>query len=250
MINAIIVDDEEHCVSRLSGLLQQHCSTSVRILDSFDSVDKAIAGSMRLQPDLVFLDMQIHNKTGFDLLKEVEEVNFDVIFTTAYEKYAVQAFKFSAIDYLLKPVDADELKNAVERLQQRMLKYETATKIDMLFNNMKTVHAPSKRIGIHTVSGITYVTVGDIVRCESDINYTTIYLKDNKKMVVAKTLKEFDDLLSEYNFFRVHNSHLINLALVKNYHKGKGGFVTMMDGTDVDVSTRRKEELIQKLSGM
>jgi two-component system, LytTR family, response regulator len=129
-------------------------------------------------------------------------------------------------------------------------KLETAKKIDMLFNNMKNIHAGSKRIGINTVSGTNYVTVGDIIRCESDINYTTIYLKENKKIVVAKTLKEFDDLLSEYNFFRVHNSHLINLALVKHYHKGKGGFVTMMDGSDIDVSTRRKDELIQKLGGM
>lgn len=250
MINAIIVDDEEHCVSRLSGLLHEHCGNSVRIMESFDTVEKAVAGSMRLQPDLVFLDMQIHNKTGFDLLKEVDEVNFDVIFTTAYEKYAVQAFKFSAVDYLLKPIDADELKSAVERLKERLSKLETAKKIDMLFNNMKSVHSGSKRIGINTVSGTNYVTVGDIIRCESDINYTTIYLKENKKIVVAKTLKEFDELLSEYNFFRVHNSHLINLALVKHYHKGKGGYVTMIDGSDVDVSTRRKEELIQKLGEM
>jgi len=250
MINAIIVDDEEHCVSRLTGLLEQHCGSSVRILDSFNTVEHAVAGSIRLQPDLVFLDMQIHNKTGFDLLREINEVNFDVIFTTAYEKYAVQAFKFSAVDYLLKPIDADELKNAVERMQVRISKLETAKKIDMLFNNMKAVNSGSKRIGINTVSGTTYVSVGDIIRCESDINYTTIYLKENKKMVVAKTLKEFDELLSEYNFFRIHNSHLINLTLVKQYHKGKGGYVTMIDGTDVDVSTRRKDELIQKLSNL
>lgn len=250
MINAIIVDDETHCVNRLSGLLQEHCKSSVRILDSFDTVDKAIDGSMRLHPDLVFLDMQIHDKTGFDLLKSLDEINFDVIFTTAYEKYAVQAFKFSAIDYLLKPIDGIELKNAIDKLQERLSTLETAKKIDMLFNNMKATRGAQKRIGVHTINGITYVAVSDIIRCESDINYTTIYLKDQKKMVVAKTLKEFDDLLSEYNFFRVHNSHLINLTLVRHYYKGTGGYIVMDDGSEIAVSTRRKEELLQKLSSL
>lgn len=250
MINAIIVDDETHCVNRLSGLLQEHCKSSVHILDSFDTVDKAIDGSMRLQPDLVFLDMQIHDKTGFDLLKSLDEINFDVIFTTAYEKYAVQAFKFSAIDYLLKPIDGIELKNAIDKLQERLSTLETAKKIDMLFNNMKATRGAQKRIGVHTITGITYVPVSDIIRCESDINYTTIYLKDQKKMVVAKTLKEFDDLLSEYNFFRVHNSHLINLTLVRHYYKGTGGYIVMDDGSEIAVSTRRKEELLQKLSSL
>ncbi|MFT3947349.1 MAG: LytTR family DNA-binding domain-containing protein [Agriterribacter sp.] len=249
MINAIIVDDERHCVDRLSGLLNDHCRSSVRILDSYNTIETAIEGSLRLQPDLIFLDMQIHDRTGFDLLKGIDEINFDVIFTTAYEKYAVQAFKFSAIDYLLKPVDAEELKNAVEKMQQRLSKIETAKKIDNLLDNMKAMNTASKRIGIHTVSGISYVTVGDIIRCESDINYTTIFLKNNKKMVVAKTLKEFEELLTEYNFFRVHNSHLVNLSLVRNYHKGKGGYITMEDGSNIDVSTRRKEELLKKLGG-
>lgn len=248
MINAIIVDDEAHCVSRLSGLLQEHCKSSVRILDSFDTVDKAIDGSLRLRPDLVFLDMQIHNKTGFDLLKSFDEIKFDVIFTTAYEKYAVQAFKFSAIDYLLKPIDGTELKNAIDKLQERLSTLETAKKIDMLFNNMKATQGAQKRIGVHTINGITYIAVSDIIRCESDINYTTIYLKDHKKMVVAKTLKEFDELLSEYNFFRVHNSHLVNLSLVKHYHKGKGGYIVMEDGSEIAVSTRRKDDLLQRLS--
>lgn len=248
MINAIIVDDEAHCVNRLSGLLEEHCKTSVRILDTFDTVDKAIDGSLRLRPDLVFLDMQIHNKTGFDMLKSFDEINFDVIFTTAYEKYAVQAFKFSAIDYLLKPIDGTELKNAVDKLQERLSTLETAKKIDMLFNNMKTTQGAHKRIGVHTINGITYLAVNDILRCESDINYTTIYLRDHKKMVVAKTLKEFDELLSVYNFFRIHNSHLINLSFVKQYYKGKGGYIVMEDGTEIAVSTRRKDELLQRLS--
>lgn len=248
MINAIIVDDEEHCVNRLSGLIRQHCGSSVNLLDSFNNVEEAVLGSIDLQPDLLFLDMQIHDKTGFDFLKQVNDINFDVIFTTAYEKYAVQAFKFSAIDYLLKPVDGDELRNAVTRLEERMHKTETAKKIDALFNNMKATQSATKRIGIPTVNGITYVSVGDIIRCHSDINYTTFFLLDNKKITVAKTLKEFEEMLSDYNFFRVHNSHLVNLALVKSYHKGKGGYIIMQDNSEIEVSTRRKEDLLKKLS--
>ncbi|HRQ50846.1 MAG TPA: LytTR family DNA-binding domain-containing protein, partial [Agriterribacter sp.] len=182
-------------------------------------------------------------------LKQVGEINFDVIFTTAYEKYAVQAFKFSAIDYLLKPVDADELKQAVAKLEQRLSKNEMSKKVDALFDNMKNMQTASKRIGIPTVGGITYVAVGDIIRCHSQINYTVFYLKDNQKITVAKTLKEFEEMLSDHNFYRVHNSHLINLAYVKKYHRGKGGYLTMADNTEIEVSIRRKDELLKKLSG-
>lgn len=249
MINAIIVDDEQHCVNRLSGLLNDFCADSVNILDCFNTVDDAVSGSLMLQPDLVFLDMQIHDKTGFDLLKQVNDIHFDVIFTTAYEKYAVQAFKFSAIDYLLKPVDADELRQAVEKLEKRMMKDEMARKIDALFDNMKTTQTAFKRIGIPTVTGINYIPVGDIVRCKSEINYTTFFLKDHTKITVAKTLKEYEDILSDYNFFRVHNSHLVNLSFVKNYHKGKGGYLVMTDNAEIEVSIRRKDELLKRLSG-
>lgn len=248
MINAIIVDDEQHCINRLNGLLHEHCGSSVRVLKSFNTVEAALAGSKQLQPDLVFLDMQIHDKTGFDLLNQINDINFDVIFTTAYEKYAVQAFKFSAVDYLLKPIDADELKQALDRLEARMSKIETARKIDALFSNMKATSAGTKRIGIHTVSGITYVPVSDIIRCESAINYTTVFMKDNRKLTVAKTLKEFEDMLADYNFFRVHNSHLVNLAFIKQYHKGKGGYISMSDHSEIEVSTRRKDDLLKKLS--
>lgn len=250
MINAIIVDDERHCITRLDGLLNKQHGSVVRVLDSFQTVDEAIAGCMRLQPSLVFLDVQIHDKTGFDFLHSFNEINFEVIFTTAYEKYAVQAFKFSAVDYLLKPVDEDELTGAITRLQERVSKNEMAKKIDALFDNMKASQTNVKRIGIHTVSGITYIPVSDIIRCQSEVNYTTLFLKDNKKITVAKTLKEFDEMLSDYDFFRVHNSHLVNLAFVKNYHKGKGGYISMTDNSEIDVSTRRKDDLLKKLSDL
>jgi two-component system LytT family response regulator len=170
-----------------------------------------------------------------------------VIFTTAHEKYAVQAFKFSAVDYLLKPVDADDLKQAINKLQQKISKEEVSKKFDVLFYNLKNIQSTSKRITVPTIKGFEFLQVHDIVRCQSDINYTIIFLKGKQKITVAKTLKEFEELLIDHNFFRVHNSHLINLSYIKSYNKGKGGTVTMTDSSEVEVSTRRKDGFLKRL---
>jgi two-component system LytT family response regulator len=172
------------------------------------------------------------------------------VFTTAFEKYAVQAFKFSAIDYLLKPVDPDDLQHAIGKLQEKLSKQEMSAKLEILFHNLKTMEGASKRISVPTLHGLEFLQVRDIVRCESDVNYTNIFLKDRQKITVAKTLKEFEELLTDYNFFRVHNSHLINLTHIKKYNKGTGGYVTMADNSEVEVSTRRKEEFLARIAGM
>lgn len=193
------------------------------------------------------MDVQLDEGTGFDLLKKLEDIKFDIIFTTAWEKYAIQAFKFSALDYLLKPVDADDLKQAISRLVEKNPKIDTTQKLETLLGNF---YGSGKRICVPVVNGLVVLKVEDIVRCESAINYTTLFLKDKQKLTVAKILKEFEEMLVDYNFFRVHNSHLINLAYVKSYNKGKGGFVTMMDGTDIEVSTRRKDDFLKKLTAI
>jgi len=249
MIRTIIVDDEQHCIDRLGGLLAEH-SESVHLMGTFKTVEEGINAIKKLQPDLVFLDVQIHDKTGFDLLHQINEINFSVIFTTAYERYAVQAIKFSAVDYLLKPVDADDLKQAVYKLEEKIGKDEIARKMEVLFHNLKHAQGVAKRISIPTVNGFVFIQVSDILRCQSEINYTTIFLKDKQKLTVAKTLKEFEELLGSYNFFRVHNSHLLNLEFIKSYNKGKGGSVTMTDNSEIEVSTRRKDEFLKKLSEM
>jgi len=247
MLKAIIIDDETHCITRLSELLKDFCGDNVQLLDSFSSVNEGISGILKLHPDVVFLDVQMNDKTGFDLLNEICDINFEVIFTTAYEKYAVQAFKFSAVDYLLKPVDADDLVAAVNKLNKKISGNEISQKINTLFHNLKNNQA-SKRISIPTVDGISFVEINDIIRCQSQINYTVIFLKDKQKITVAKTLKEFEELLSDYNFYRVHNSHLVNLDYIKKYHKGKGGTISMIDHSEIEVSSRRKEGLLQRLS--
>ncbi len=216
-------------------------------MDVFTSVEEGIKGIHKLHPDLVFLDVQINNKTGFDLLKQFGEVNFDVIFATAFDKYGVQAFKFSAIDYLLKPVDADDLKIALEKLSHKFSKDEMSRKLDVLFQHSMLNKQGGKRISISTQTELVFLNTNEIVRCQSDVNYTIIYTKDKRKIVASKTLKEFEELLEEFGFFRVHNSHLINLSCIKTYIKGKGGTLIMQDNTEIEVSIRRKEEFIQRL---
>lgn len=248
MVSAIIIDDEQSCIDRLSGLLQTYCAQTLRLAGTADSVAEGIQLVKNLRPALVFLDVQIGEETGFDLLRKLDDVSFEVIFTTAFEKYAVQAFKFSAVDYLLKPVDPDDLREAINKLQDKLSKQEMSKKLDVLFHNLKSLEGASKRITLPTLSGLVLVQVSDIVRCEADVNYTHIFLKNRQKMTVSRTLKDFADLLEDYNFYRVHHSHLVNLAHVVRYERGKGGFVTMIDGSQVEVSMRRKEEFLRKLS--
>lgn len=246
MIKAIIIDDEEHCIHRLKTLLIHH--KSISIVGCFKSVEESLEGISYLQPDLLFLDVQINDKTGFDLLKQVKNIDFEVIFTTAFDKFAVQAFKFSAIDYLLKPVDPEDLKQALGKLTNKVSANEMKQKMEVLLNNVKQANNNTKKITIPTITGLLVIPVSDIIRCQSDINYTTIFLKDKQKLVVAKTLKEYEELLADYNFFRVHNSHLINLSYIKSYSKGKGGSATLVDGTEIEVSTRRRDDFLAKLS--
>ncbi|SFP56090.1 LytR/AlgR family response regulator transcription factor [Parafilimonas terrae] len=250
MIKAIIIDDEQHCINRLTTLLSKNCSDTVELLASVQSVEEGLTAVRTYKPQLVFLDIEIGNKTGFDLLKQLPEINFEVIFTTAYDKYAVQAFKFSALDYLLKPIDTDELQAALKKLNDKVSQKDIAGKFDTLFHNLKNIQSSSKRICVPVLSGLVFIQTDDIIRCESNINYTTLFLKDKQKLLVAKTLKEFEEMLTEYNFYRVHNSHLINLAYIKMYNKGKGGTVTMTDGSEIEVSTRRKDDFLKRLTDL
>lgn len=250
-IKAIIIDDEGHASDRLSDLVIKYCSNSISLLGSFNSVKKGIHAIKTLKPHLIFLDVQIHDETGFDLLQQLPDINFEVIFVTAYEKYAVEAFKFSAIDYLLKPVDVQDLLQAVEKTQRKKPVSESIIdKFQTLLENVEQLkqYTPPKKIIVPTMSGFELFPVIDILRCESDVNYTKIYIQGGQKLVVAKTLKEFEEMLAEYDFFRVHNSHLINLAYVKSYNKGKGGSVFLHDGTEIEVSTRRKDAFLKKIN--
>lgn len=248
MVRTIIIDDEQHCKDRLLRLIEGNCSRSLQVEGTFHSVEEGIKAIKELKPGLVFLDIQIHEKTGFDLLQALPEIDFEVIFTTGFEKYAIQAFKFSAVDYLLKPVDADDLIQAVSRLEKRLSSRDISAKFETLIHNLKNQDKSTKKITVPTSDGLMFIPVNEIIRCQSNVNYTTLYLVNNKKITVAKTLKEFELLLSDYDFFRIHNSHLVNLAFIAGYKKGKGGMVVMSDRSEIEVSTRRKEEFLKLLS--
>lgn len=247
MLNCIIIDDENHCIDRLKKIIAARLAGSVTVRHTCQSVDEGIRSISSFSPDLVFLDVQLNDQTGFDLLSRLDDIPFEIIFTTAFDRYAVQAFKFSAIDYLLKPVDEDELVSACSRAQKRRQKAGSMEQVENLLQGLASLRQSFEKICIPDINGLQFVPVSDIIRCQSNVNYTTIYLKDQLKLTTAKTLKEFEELLGENNFFRIHNSHLINLSHMRKYNRGKGGTVTMADGTELEVSLRRKDEFLKRV---
>lgn len=247
MIKTVIIDDEQHCIDRLEQIIQKYCP-QLQIAGKCSSIPEGLDNIRALKPELVFLDIQVGKETAFDLLNALKEINFDIIFTTAFEHYAVQAFKFSALEYLLKPIDAEDLIPAVAKVEQKIYREETAQKLDVLMQNMEAMQFLSKKIAISTLSGIVFVAIREIIRCEARINYTDIYLTGNRKMTVSKTLKDFEDLLGYQHFFRIHKTHLVNLNYIKSYQKGKGGSVKLEDQTELEVSTRRKDSFLKKLA--
>ncbi|MBO9155036.1 LytR/AlgR family response regulator transcription factor [Chitinophaga sp. GCM10012297] len=246
-IKAIIVDDEQHCIDALRAMLQKKCP-EVSILAGVNSVKEARQLIDELQPDLVFLDVEMPHQNGFELLKQYDRISFDVIFTTAYEQYALKAIKFNALDYLLKPFSVQELQEALRKFQERRSqKQDTAiAPLEVFLQNMKTLQQTNKKIALPTINGLVFMPVQNIVRCESTGNYTKIFFTDKKQLLVSKPLKEFEELLTDVDFFRVHNSHLINLQQMESYLQGEGGFALMSDGTQVEVSRRRKAEFLKK----
>lgn len=246
-IKAIIVDDELHCIDALRAMLQKKCP-EVTVLAGVNSVKEARQLIDELQPDLVFLDVEMPHQNGFELLKQYDKITFDVIFTTAYEQYALKAIKFNALDYLLKPFSVQELQEALRKFHERRSQKQDATiaPLEVFLQNMKTLQQTNKKIALPTINGLVFMPVQNIVRCESTGNYTKIFFTDKKQLLVSKPLKEFEELLTDVDFFRVHNSHLINLQQMESYLQGEGGFALMSDGTQVEVSRRRKAEFLKK----
>lgn len=247
-IKAIIVDDEQHCIDALQAMLQKKCP-EVTVLAGVNSVEEARRVIDELAPDLVFLDVEMPHQNGFELLKQYDRIQFDVIFTTAYEQYALKAIKFNALDYLLKPFSVQDLQEALRKFQERRAGKSTDPAIaplEVFLQNMKTMQQSNRKIALPTINGLVFMPVQNIVRCESTGNYTKLFFTDRKQLLVSKPLKEFEELLTDVDFFRVHNSHLINLQQMESYIQGEGGFALMSDGTQVEVSRRRKADFLKK----
>jgi len=245
MIKAIIIDDEENSRETLNLKIQKHCK-EVEVLATCASAEEGIETIKKLSPELVFLDVEMPRMSGFDMLEDLEQVNFDIIFTTAYNQHAIRAIKFSALDYLLKPINKDELQNAVKRALQKQKHHTGDEQIKSLAENSKAKNGVEK-IALPTADGLIFVELKNIVRLESDVNYTKFFLANKENILVSKTLGDFEELLSENNFFRPHKSHIVNLKYVKRYIKGEGGIIVLEDNTNIFVSRRKKDEFLERI---
>lgn len=246
MIHAILIDDEENCLSSLEILLTEYCP-EVQIMDKCQSVQAGLSAINLHKPDLIFLDIEMPVLNGFDLLQKIKNFPLSVIFTTAYQHYAIKAIRYSALDYLLKPIDYKELIQAVHRFVNQKSspnKEQFQFLIDKLFHKEHT----TKKLAIPNLEGFKLVSIDDIISCEADDNYTHILLKDHVKITACRTLKEIQHLLDDYELFiRVHHSSLININEVSQYVRGEGGYVIMSDGSHINVSRNKKETLLKYL---
>jgi len=244
IIRALLIDDEKHCLEVLTWQLERFCP-DVQIIGVCDNAEKALTILSTEEVDLAFLDIEMPHMNGFELLQRLKKIRFEVIFTTAYDMFAVKAFKFSALDYLLKPIDKDELTQAVEKVKEKSNRTILPEQLNILFENFYNHKQPPQKIALPTMNGLEFVIADDIIHCQSEGNYTHIFLKDDGKFLICRTLKETEELLSGHNFFRVHHSHSINLNHIKKYVKGDGGYVVMSNNSSINVSRSRKEELLR-----
>jgi len=247
MLKAIIVDDEEAGVESLQLLLKKYCP-GVQVSATANSVSEAEEKINANPPDIIFLDIAMPFANGFELLKRIKSKNFSVVFTTAYNEYALKAIKHNALDYLLKPIDSDELIAAVKKCEEKQDSGSPdMKKIESLMATL--AHSQkAQKLPIPTLEEIMYVDVDNILRMEADSNYTHIYLSDKQKLTSSKTLKDYEQMLIGQKFFRVHKTHIINLGYVRKYIKGEGGYVVMADGASVEVSRQKKAELLTLLT--
>lgn len=253
MITALLIDDDINLRNGMKGLLEMY-APEIRIIGEADSVQSGVEAMDRLKPQVVFLDIQLNDGTGFDILEQLASRNgkssSHIVFITAHEQYAVKAFRFSALDFLLKPVDPEELQKVIEKIKKVLDRNDDFAHIDLLLENIRKKVDNFKRIALSTSEGIHLFEISDIIRCESEDNYTRFYLRNNKPVLISKTLKEYEELLAEHGFERIHQSHLINLAYLKSYIKKDGGYVVMSDNSNLPISQRKKDRMQELLKAI
>jgi two-component system LytT family response regulator len=243
-IKALIVDDEDLARKNLEYMLNEHCP-QVEVIGTAANAREGKKFIESNHIDLLLLDIEMPNGSGFDLLESLEdEVNFKVVFVTAYHDYALRAFRFSAVDYILKPINAEELQAAIDKVRPGEDR-EPREKIETLIDNMQRRGENLNKIALASMEGLQFVNLDDVIYCESLDNYTQFYLVDGKRIMVSKTIKHFEEVLDETRFYRVHRSNIINLKYIDKYVKGEGGYVVMKQGQRIPVSRRRKESFLQ-----
>ncbi len=252
MISALLIDDEAHCRETLSILLTRYCP-DVQIVGQAASGAEGLRAITEHTPDVVFLDVEMPMMNGFEVLETLPAVNFEVIFTTGYDEYAIRAIRFSALDYLLKPIDKDDLRRAVAKIKPNIARQQPeqqmAQQLDILLQKLGQKQPLLQKIALPTLNGFELVPVESIVRCEADNNYARVWIKNVKPLLVSRTLKEMEELLAGHSFLRVHQSHVVNLNEIVRYVRGEGGYVVMSDGTSVNVSRTRKDDLLRQFGG-
>lgn len=246
-MKAILVDDEPDGIRTLHKLLQLHCP-EVQVVASCSNADIAKQQILQWEPDVVFLDIQMPGKTGIDLLTELSSKEFEIIFVTAHNEYMLQALQYSAADYLLKPVDEDRLMEAVQRVVLRLQTGKKAEHKSALLHNLSQSGNPAEmRLCLPTLKGFIVLKLEEIIYCEAERSYTVFHLDGNKTVTVSKPLLEYDQILTDTSFLRIHKSFLINLHHVKEYHRGEGGMVIMSNNAEIEVSRRKKDQFLMKI---
>ncbi len=247
MIRCILIDDEMDSLEVMTMLLTSYCP-QVIIEATCNDAQSGLEAIHQYRPDVVFLDIEMPNMNGFDMLEKFDRLFFDVVFITAYHQYAIKAFKYSALNYLLKPVDPDDLVATIQRLEER----KTVPDKEQIALLLQNIHQPAKstpaRIALTTYDGMLFVLTQDIVYCESDDNYTNVKLANGSKILVSKTLKDIDETLAGPDFFRIHNSYLININHISKFVRGDGGYLIMDDNTNINISRTRKQDFLDRFS--
>lgn len=246
MIRTVLIDDEIDSIRVLERLLETYCP-QVSIVGTANGVETALELIREAKPDLVLLDIEMSQGNAFDLLNLLQPLEFHVIFVTAFDNYAIRAFKYSAVDYLLKPVDIDDLRNAIARVEREPEPLDLAQQMRILMENVGMLQLSQQKMAIPTITGLIFIPVQDIIRFEAKGNYTTIFLTNGDPIVATRTIKDYEEVLPDNIFCRIHISHIINLSRIQKYQKGRGGSVIMEDGSVIEVASRRREEFLRKL---
>ncbi len=246
MLTAIIIDDESSSRNALRQKLINHCADIIVIAEC-ENGEEGIKNIEEKNPDIIFLDVEMPRMNGFTMLQQLHNRNFELIFITAYDHYAIKAIKFSALDYLVKPFEVADLKSAVEKVVQRRNQAHRNDRLELLLQNFMLEKKEQQRIAIPSMEGLQFVNMNDIIYLEAQSNYTIIFLNDSYKITVSKTLKDFEELLPPAVFIRIHHSHIINKNAVEKYIKGEGGQVMMKNGIMLDVARRKKDEFMRAI---
>ena len=246
MLKIIVIDDEAPARSNLKQIIKDNFNDIV-IIGEADGVESGVALLNKTAPDLVLLDINLSQGSGFDILEQVDQINFRVIFVTAYDQYAIKAFQFNALDYILKPIEIDYLKEAIKKAKEELEhRYITKKELGVVLDNYNK-NDNDKKLVIYESNKIAFLTLKDIMWCEAEGNYTTFYFVDGTKKVASKTLKLFEAQLPESIFYKVHKSNIININYVKEYHKEEGGYLILKDNTKIAIARRRKEDFLKTL---